>query len=84
LAKFFHQKPTQLIVTDIAPVLPNIMASCELNGTPQLESTLWVRELAWGKFGSHGVDNLLSDIDTLWHEKIDWILGSDTFYDPAG
>ncbi|KAI8581647.1 hypothetical protein K450DRAFT_230516 [Umbelopsis ramanniana AG] len=83
LAKFFYQKSTQLIVTDIAPILPNIIANCDLNGIPQLGSTLWVRELAWGTFGSHGIDSLLNDIDTQWHEKIDWILGSDTFYDPA-
>ncbi|KAG2180762.1 hypothetical protein INT44_003769 [Umbelopsis vinacea] len=83
LAKFFDRKPTQLVVTDIAPILPNIIANFELNGIPRLESTLWVRELVWGKLGSHGIDTLLSDIDSQWHEKIDWILGSDTFYDPA-
>ncbi|KAH8554265.1 putative methyltransferase-domain-containing protein [Umbelopsis sp. PMI_123] len=83
LAKYFRKKPINLIVTDIAPILPNIKANFELNDIPQSESTLWIRELVWGKFGNHGIDNLLVDVDTQWHNSIDWILGSDTFYDPV-
>lgn len=84
LCKYFPQGQVKIIVTDIAPILPNIRSSFSLNDRPETESRLWIRELNWGKFGSQGIDDLVFQVDQQWHCNIDWIIGSDTFYDPAG
>ncbi|CAG8555115.1 10345_t:CDS:2 [Paraglomus brasilianum] len=48
------------------------------------KSRIWVRGLTWGEFANDKdcLSVLLDDIETLWGRKIDWLLGSDTFYDP--
>jgi len=50
------------------------------------KSRIWVRGLTWGEFANDKdcLPVLLDDIETLWSRKIDWLLGSDTFYDPKG
>lgn len=84
LCKYFPPGQVKIVVTDIAAILPNIRSSFSLNGRPETESRLWIRELNWGKFGSQGIDDLVLQVDQQWHCNIDWIIGSDTFYDPAG
>ncbi|RUS19746.1 hypothetical protein BC937DRAFT_87009 [Endogone sp. FLAS-F59071] len=74
-----------LIVTDLAPILSNIRASFILNDVTPDDGHVWVRELLWGEFGPTGVDAVVEEIGEKWPgRKIDWILGSDTFYDPKG
>jgi hypothetical protein len=87
-----------LVVTDIPSIIPVARACFKLNGidtTPTnakdafLSSTMppiWIRGLEWGDIVStSGLKQLLDDIDTRWdHRKLDYIFGSDTFYDPPG
>ncbi|GAB5588102.1 hypothetical protein Unana1_03002 [Umbelopsis nana] len=67
----------------MAYIIPNIQAAFKLNEMPESQHRLWIQDLLWGKFGAHGIDELAQQVDRQWHRKIDWILGSDTFYDPA-
>jgi predicted nicotinamide N-methyase len=62
----------QLILSDIPSILPVIHGCLELN-----EIDAQVRAIEWGTFGQE------NSVDKVIHEKIDVILGSDTFYDPS-
>lgn len=87
-----------LVVTDIPSIIPVARACLKLNGIDTIpinnkdtfeSSTMppvWVRGLEWGDIESaNGVKQLLEDMDARWdHRKLDYILGSDTFYEPSG
>ncbi|KAI9277158.1 hypothetical protein BDA99DRAFT_495036 [Phascolomyces articulosus] len=77
-------QPLRLILSDIPSILPIVRGCLQLNHLQESTSSLWVRELLWGQVGSNNsVDQLMKEIERLWNTKIDYILGSDTFYDPA-
>ncbi|KAI8340067.1 hypothetical protein BC941DRAFT_419294 [Chlamydoabsidia padenii] len=83
-----------VVITDVPSIIPVARSCLKLNGiittkkddTTYLSLTLplWVRGLEWGDIGSaNGIKQLLDDINTQWHHRnIDYIFGSDTFYDP--
>ncbi|CAG8446592.1 8213_t:CDS:2 [Funneliformis caledonium] len=73
---------THVILTDRpdAPqVLENMRDTVRLNNL-KTRNNIWIRGLMWGDFGD-GLFQLLTDVDQS-NRKVDWILGSDTFYDP--
>ncbi|CAG8759250.1 6929_t:CDS:2, partial [Dentiscutata erythropus] len=71
--------------------LNRLLITSDNTSTGSLRSNIWIRGLTWGEFcfGNQEKDNnekgnllqLLRDIDQNGR-KLDWILGSDTFYDP--
>ena len=83
---------THVILTDRsdAPqILENIQEAAKLNNL-QTRNNVWIRGLTWGDFsdksyleGNSELFKLLDDIEKS-NKKIDWILGSDTFYDSKG
>ncbi|CAO3635159.1 unnamed protein product [Mucor hiemalis] len=67
---------SNLLLTDIPEILPVIKSCLELN---EIQSDVWVQALEWGIFGTDtSIDTLITKIDG----KIDYIIGSDTFYEP--
>ncbi|CAJ0843204.1 7500_t:CDS:2 [Entrophospora sp. SA101] len=74
-----------LILNDLSPCFryssPTIMREkTRLISHKANNNNVWIRDLIWGgKDG--GLLNILNDLETC-NKKIDWILGSDTFYDP--
>jgi hypothetical protein len=76
--------------SDVPQILENIREIAKLNNL-LTRKNIWIRGLMWGDFsdsdhqleGGGGLFKLLSDIE-ISYGKIDWILGSDTFYDPKG
>ena len=73
-----------MIITDLAPILLNIRTSLLLNGVYD-DDRVWIRELLWGEFGFAGVDAMIEELEGRWPgRKVDWVVGSDTFYDPKG
>ncbi|KAI9485090.1 putative methyltransferase-domain-containing protein [Zychaea mexicana] len=74
----------RLVLSDIPSILPVVRGCLPLNGLHESAEALWVRELLWGQLGcTNSVDQLVKDIEHNWNTSIDYILGSDTFYDPA-
>ncbi|KAG1503166.1 hypothetical protein G6F46_008773 [Rhizopus delemar] len=75
-------QPAHMIVTDIESILPVIHDCLRLNG---IQETVWVEALEWGQFGSpKSIDYLIRHtVQAEWDTKIDYIIGSDTFYDPS-
>ncbi|CAG8449156.1 6254_t:CDS:2 [Ambispora gerdemannii] len=75
--------------SDVPQILENIKQAAELNGieaayennNDNLEKRVWIRGLKWGEFDERGLFCLLDDLEKLGRH-VDWILGSDTFYDP--
>ncbi|KAI8374112.1 putative methyltransferase-domain-containing protein [Radiomyces spectabilis] len=77
------QYASRLILTDLPSALPVIRSCLSCNNIEESDK-LWVRPLLWGELGSeHGVDRLVEKVKAQWHTSVDYILGSDTFYDPA-
>ena len=79
-------QPLRVVLSDIPDILPVVRGCLELNGLHESTESIWVRGLLWGQVGcdNNGVDQLVNDIEDSWMTPIDYILGSDTFYDPAG
>ncbi|ORY91203.1 hypothetical protein BCR43DRAFT_498699 [Syncephalastrum racemosum] len=66
------------------PDILSVVRSCLARNQLIENASLWVRGLRWGELGtSDGIDQLVSDVEQRWDTRIDYILGSDTFYDPA-
>ncbi|CAO3649724.1 unnamed protein product [Cunninghamella blakesleeana] len=79
LSKIKH--PPKLIITDEPSVIHVAQSCLTLNHLSTSASSLWVRSLDWGDIND--IDSLLNDISHQWNNnKIDFILGSDTFYEP--
>lgn len=77
--------PPRLILTDIPEILPVTRSCISLNGVKEESESLWIRGLLWGELeGETGVKALTASVKQEWNATIDYILGSDTFYDPAG
>ncbi|OAD75792.1 hypothetical protein PHYBLDRAFT_142783 [Phycomyces blakesleeanus NRRL 1555(-)] len=74
--------PPRLILSDLPELLPVIQDCLALNKIKPSEDQLWVRPLVWGELGLNGIDQLTEEVSCSW-DTIDYILGSDTFYDPA-
>lgn len=73
-------KPAHLIVSDIPEILPVIHACLERNHI----NYVWVSAIVWGQFGTEtSIDYLTRKVDADWNTKIDYIIGSDTFYEPS-
>lgn len=72
-----------MIVTDIESILPVIHDCLKLN---DIQETVRIEALEWGQFGSpKSIDYLIRNtVQAEWDTKIDYIIGSDTFYDPSG
>lgn len=68
-------------MTDIPEILPIVHTCLQRN---QIHDAL-VQPLLWGQFGSDtSIDHLIQKVvESQWHTKIDYIIGSDTFYEPA-
>ncbi|CAO3680990.1 unnamed protein product [Rhizopus stolonifer] len=75
-------QPAHMIVTDIENILPVIHDCLELNNVREL---VHVSALDWGQFGTpNSIDYLIKHtVQAKWDTKIDYIIGSDTFYDPS-
>jgi hypothetical protein len=74
--------------TDVPQILENIREAAKLNNLTR--NNVWIKGLMWGDFSDNeqledgdGLFQLLNGIEQS-NRKIDWILGSDTFYDPKG
>lgn len=77
--------PPRLILTDIPGILHVIRSCLLLNGVKEESNSTWIRGLLWGELeGDTGVKSLTASVEQEWRANIDYILGSDTFYDPAG
>ncbi|ORE09654.1 hypothetical protein BCV72DRAFT_55278, partial [Rhizopus microsporus var. microsporus] len=74
-------KPSHMVVTDIESIVPAMQQCLELN---QVSDNVWIGALEWGQFGTpNSIDYLIQHtIQTEWDSSIDYIIGSDTFYDP--
>lgn len=71
----------KIVLSDIPDILPVVQGCLDLN---DIESDVWVSAIEWGQFGTkHSIDQLISRINSKWHSQINYILGSDTFYEPA-
>ncbi|KAL9554696.1 hypothetical protein MBANPS3_002690 [Mucor bainieri] len=69
-----------LILSDIPEILPVVRNCIQLNDI----HTTWVQAITWGQFGSESsIDTLLDRVKKERKRKIDYILGSDTFYEPS-
>lgn len=76
--------------SDVPQILENIREIAKLNNLLS-RNNIWIKGLMWGDFSDNdhqlesggGLFQLLNDIEKS-NRKIDWILGSDTFYDPKG
>jgi hypothetical protein len=80
LAKALSDK-IKIILSDVPDILPVVQACLDLN---DIESDVWVNAIEWGQFGTeNSIDRLINRVDTEWHTQIDYILGSDTFYEPS-
>ncbi|KAL1931413.1 hypothetical protein VTP01DRAFT_9555 [Rhizomucor pusillus] len=76
--------PPRLILTDIPGILHVIRSCLLLNGVKEESNSTWIRGLLWGELeGDTGVKSLTASVEQEWRANIDYILGSDTFYDPA-
>ncbi|OBZ82059.1 Methyltransferase-like protein 23 [Choanephora cucurbitarum] len=72
--------PIRLILSDIPSILPVVKGCLEKN---QLNH-IWVQALEWGSMGTDkSIDRLVEQIEITWDTKLDYILGSDTFYEPS-
>ncbi|KAI9267717.1 putative methyltransferase-domain-containing protein [Helicostylum pulchrum] len=72
--------PSHLILTDMPQILPVIRSCLQRNNIQDA----WVQSLLWGQFGSEtSIDYLTDKVESQLQTKIDYILGSDTFYEPA-
>ncbi|KAI9304989.1 putative methyltransferase-domain-containing protein [Cunninghamella echinulata] len=82
LSKINH--PPNLIITDEPSVIQVARSCFTLNNISLPSSSIWIRSLVWGELGTgNSIDQLLEDLTKQWkNKKIDYILGSDTFYDP--
>ncbi|KAG2224063.1 hypothetical protein INT45_004944, partial [Circinella minor] len=78
-------QPLRLVFSDIPDILPVVRGCLELNDLRESVESIWVRGLLWGRVGcdSTSVDQLVNDIEDSWKTSIDYIIGSDTFYDPT-
>ncbi|KAI9005487.1 putative methyltransferase-domain-containing protein [Phycomyces nitens] len=72
----------RLIISDLPKLLPVIQGCLALNKIEPSDDRLWVCPLIWGEVGLNGIDWLTEQVNCSW-DTIDYILGSDTFYDPA-
>ncbi|KAK4518408.1 uncharacterized protein ATC70_008625 [Mucor velutinosus] len=69
-----------LILSDIPEILPVVRSCIRLN---DIHGT-WIQAIKWGQFGSEcSIDALLDRVEKERNTKIDYILGSDTFYEPS-
>ncbi|KAI7897189.1 uncharacterized protein EV154DRAFT_410186, partial [Mucor mucedo] len=73
-------KPAHLIISDIPEILPVVHACLERNKV----TDVWVNAVVWDKLGTDtSIDYLTNKVETEWRTKIDYIIGSDTFYEPS-
>ncbi|KAI8079096.1 putative methyltransferase-domain-containing protein [Gilbertella persicaria] len=68
----------RLILSDIPSILPVIQGCVQRNHT---DKDIWIEPIEWGARDS--IDHLTKRVETEWDTKIDYILGSDTFYEPS-
>lgn len=69
-----------LILSDIPEILPVVRSCITLNDM----HGAWIQAIEWGQFGAeNSVDTLIDRVEKERNTKIDYILGSDTFYEPS-
>ncbi|KAL7328458.1 hypothetical protein PS15p_206727 [Mucor circinelloides] len=69
-----------LILSDIPEILPVVRNCIMLNDI----HGAWIQAIEWGQFGAeNSVDTLIDRVEKERNTKIDYILGSDTFYEPS-
>ncbi|KAI7867134.1 hypothetical protein BDF14DRAFT_1805945 [Spinellus fusiger] len=77
------EAPPRLIISDLPSILPVIHACLDQNALCPDPQKLWVCGLVWGETGSeNSIDQLIAHVSSQ-RGMIDYILGSDTFYDPS-
>jgi hypothetical protein len=70
-----------LILSDIPEILPIIEGCLKLN---RIDQDIWVKAIEWGTFGTESsIDHLTKQVETELNASIDYIIGSDTFYEPS-
>jgi hypothetical protein len=46
---------------------------------------VWLKPLEWSQFKTeNSIEGLLAQVRSDWKGEIDYIIGSDTFYEPSG
>ncbi|KAI9280463.1 putative methyltransferase-domain-containing protein [Sporodiniella umbellata] len=74
-------KPAHVIITDIESILPIVHDCLKLNNVHQ---EALVSALEWGSFGTpQSIDYLIKNTVKNKNTVIDYIIGSDTFYEPS-
>ncbi|KAI8991044.1 hypothetical protein BDF20DRAFT_18563 [Mycotypha africana] len=71
------------ILSDTQSTLPVIQGCVDLN---TLEIPVHIQALNWGTFGTaeDSIDTFVQNtVEAKWNTKIDYIIGSDTFYEPS-
>ena len=67
-----------LILSDIPDIIPVVKDCLSLNQITN--KNIWINAIEWGSFGTeNSIDTLIAKLD----HKMDYILGSDTFYEPS-
>ncbi|KAI8887175.1 hypothetical protein K501DRAFT_242897 [Backusella circina FSU 941] len=76
--------PPRIIVSDTPSILPVSEACLALNGIKPNPERVWLKPLEWSQCNTeNNIDSLISEIESNWNGNIDYIIGSDTFYDPS-
>ncbi|KAI8347665.1 putative methyltransferase-domain-containing protein [Blakeslea trispora] len=72
----------RLILSDIPSILPVIQGCLEKNQLSQ--DNIWIQALEWDAMSTDkSIDTLVEQIQRCWNTKVDYIIGSDTFYEPS-
>ncbi|KAI9470640.1 MAG: putative methyltransferase-domain-containing protein [Benjaminiella poitrasii] len=73
------------IISDAPNIIPIICDCLQLNKLNGCTDKIRVQALEWGKFNENtSIDRLIDDFKNDWpNTRIDFILGSDTFYEPS-
>jgi hypothetical protein len=60
-------------------------ACLSLNGIQHDTENVWLKPLEWSQFKTeNSIEGLLAQVKSDWKGEIDYIIGSDTFYEPSG
>ncbi|KAI8646273.1 putative methyltransferase-domain-containing protein [Parasitella parasitica] len=69
-----------LILSDIPSILPVVRSCIQLNDLKRAR----ILAIEWGQFGTeNSIDTVINRVEREQKAKIDYILGSDTFYEPS-
>ncbi|KAI8983007.1 putative methyltransferase-domain-containing protein [Pilobolus umbonatus] len=74
----------RIILTDIPAIIPVIHENLTLNEISVSDDQVWVAPLLWGCLGdTTSIDHVTNTVEREWKTRIDYVIGSDTFYEPS-